>query len=854
MARTLTLVVVLVLGFLAACLIVDPFAESPRLGSGASEITVTPQVDQAEGPALVRADDAESSSAAERREVGISDGIVLRCVDSVTGAPIPGADLYLFDPTSAATGESSQAARPVDHAIAHGERVRSDARGEVVVPRRALLAAGVAESRRGYAWITDTIGRVSMDISLGPVDELIVEVVDPDQEPIGGIEVVIVGWGRSPFMNAREQTFLRARTDPETGRAAFDWQALEQVAAGVVDERLTVRVDRIGGFPTGKEVDFEQRADGPVQIVLDDVGAVVVEFVDGHGERLAGEFEVLVSGWGHPFGRGSRRTSGGRARFYPVAAGMDLSVTTTERITRGTLNSLAAPELGGSLVPGQELEVRIMVDCDRVTGRLVDGDGQPLGNTEARVFEEGELRRFAPRGRLLTDAEGRFVVPASIASDVLTKPMAEQCRIVVEGPRGGLGREATVSIEFPDDGTAVLDIGDVQLEPQRALVTGSVVDPAGRPVPFARVSLLEPGSEGRWSSVDYVDSGANGRFVVPAADGFAAQAGRGELLLRAEAPHVTLSEPLAFAVGDDVRLGLARSHQLGAIDGRIEVAGGDDDLRYTIDAFATEPNEDQRSRVRSFTGNDGSFTLYLPEGHYDLEVRRDRFPNGHTIARIEGVHVESDRRTADPRLQPWIVETRSLALDLELADGSPWDSRCAVYLFMDGHFAGAFDGQYGRIETEVGLGRTDLWVVPEQRSNTTLAAVVIEDAPAASTVVLPPRPQVRVVFRAAVGDLPEYATLVASLSLEPPFAGPEPLRLQGAKTYEFPYESAPFDLPAAGTWDVELQVRGRKGAIVGSVGELRHFDVESGVEGVQTLTIDVTESELEEVVAIVSGQ
>ncbi|QDU83546.1 Nickel uptake substrate-specific transmembrane region [Planctomycetes bacterium Pla163] len=850
MARNLTLLVVLVLGLVAAYLIVDPFAEPRRPAPGGlSENTITPRTADVEESEVVDAGDshdAPAGSAAERREVGTSGGFTLRCIDASTGERVPGASVHTTTATPLSGPLHYTYPRPIDALIELGAEYRTDERGEVQLAHAhsGLRVAAVAGTLRGLGYVAPSSDdELVVVVELTAAQDLDVNVLDRLGSAIAGVEVTAIARGtREPIPLENNFDLLRGTTDDD-GRVAFEWQALQGKLAPIESNDVWVQATVIGDAPVQASFDRDAPPDEPVTLTLPPTGSVVVDLVDKAGELVRGSHEMRISGSSPTTGRARGFTDGGRVRFSPVALSGDV------RVDWGSGQRL----IEGPVAPDQEIVVRLVEPHHQVVGRLVDSDGAAVADAEASIHRDATQTYPFRRGiRIRTDGDGRFGVIRNWHGDIVVPAMDEEWRILDGAPSSPSRREASVAVSFPDRGHEQMtqDLGDVVLAPIRPLVSGVVVAEDGRPIPDARIALAEQRDGERNATLAVVQTDDTGRFVIPTTVELEELASSGSLFLRASTGRASAREPVAFAPGDVVRLEVERR---GAVAGRIVVEGRDD-LSFMSVGLSTPgaPNA-WRSGTGNPVGRDGSFRLDAAAGEYDLVVCGGGFFDDYMVACIEGVRVESGVMADDVRLDPLRIDLRQVSIEIEPADGTSL-GRCEVFIGIDGRAAGTLDAGPGRLTLEVGEGRVDLWIVPEAYGPKSPAAVLVEDAGRISKVVIPPRPEVQIVYRSDGGSLPEGAALFAQLT-RTLFDGSEPLDGYGpVGTTALPFESDAFELPAVGTWEAQLMVRGTRGRMPSPIGGVRHFEVESGVDGVQALMIDVTASELEEVAALVSGQ
>jgi carboxypeptidase family protein len=158
-----------------------------------------------------------------------------------------------------------------------------------------------------------------------------------------------------------------------------------------------------------------------------------------------------------------------------------------------------------------------------VTGRVVDGEGAPIGGVSVTCS------RFRQSGRCTTsatcDAGGRFRLG----------PLIPDAKAKLHFDAPGVGRERREGVVV--FASADHDLGDVVI-PKGLVVTGVVVDEAGRRIDAATVSVhclfhIRTGSTEAFGDVVLVSTSADGRFETPR---FATTHDLGSITLRAERP------------------------------------------------------------------------------------------------------------------------------------------------------------------------------------------------------------------------------------------------------------------------------------------------------------------------------
>jgi protocatechuate 3,4-dioxygenase beta subunit len=291
-------------------------------------------------------------------------------------------------------------------------------------------------------------------------------VVDPQGRPLEGAHVAVqpTDFLSMPAFSLREEP---AKTGPD-GRFAI---------SGLREGR---RIDLQAwkeGYLQGAAVVVDVPPPGPVRIVLEPGARIAGRVVTEDGKPIAGAGVYASHGEGG-LGRGRGRMGAGRTdemgRFE--LGGLEPGRLVLRAVAPGYLAAEARVEA----VAGEEApEVRIVLRRGAVvTGRVLGPDGAPVPGADVRVLQtsrEDVLFAMA-RESARTDAEGRYRLEG-----------------VEEGRRSIVASHESFQRAVKDlDVQAGENRLDLQLGQGQA-VAGRIVDPAGRPVPGARVVLSTQG-------------------------------------------------------------------------------------------------------------------------------------------------------------------------------------------------------------------------------------------------------------------------------------------------------------------------------------------------------------------------
>lgn len=520
------------------------------------------------------------------------------------------------------------------------ERVRTWAPGQeesapLVVARPLPDGAFrlVAPAPGMYRVVVRAPGRVSMRYLLSPLlDDLElaavelpvegtarVRVVGPEASPIAGARLR-VRWGRGAVWAGEVD-----RWRPVRAPALADDAGLAAVPIAVGEEEVVIE----GGAPGWLGASVRGASAGLLELVL---APGVVRRVEVRREgRPAAGAALWVAATDRPAVVAD--DAGAAMVTLPDGEAVEIRVETADgwrgrysvRVGATAEGAQAAPPLRLTLQPPA-----------LHAGRVVDAeDGEPLAG--ALVWLGGE-----EGSAVVSTADGRFTVPVAGSAAVEVRAAApgfERQRLKLE------------VAEWPRAGDGLL----LPLTP-RGVVAGTVLDPAGRPVPGVTV-LARQGwqREADWSwdpgdeAVAVVEVDADGRFRI---DDLPAH---GKLWLRAEAadrPVVEVERP----VGDTgVRLVLGLG---GALRARVRTADGGIVAGASAQLFATTSGNDpvvyedgvRLGGLPVALAEDGALRLErAPAGTHELVVEVP----GHQRLTVPGIEVvegvETDLGTLELR-------------------------------------------------------------------------------------------------------------------------------------------------------------------------------------------------------------
>ena len=263
-----------------------------------------------------------------------------------------------------------------------------------------------------------------------------------------------------------------------------------------------------------------------------------------------------------------------------------------------------------------------------VTGRVLDASGKPIAGakvqwTAYRSDDEALLDETAGKdpavlGETSADAEGRFRV-------VLDKPgVSVALRVLAQG-------HPSARFPGPFDSSEESSLFDIQL-PAAQLLSGRVVDEAGKPVGAARVLVVstEGGLDGDQRSVGEARTAADGAFAVP-------DAPEGARVVVVRAPDFIPANRIQLEAKPDEKISLQRG---GAVRGLVTDTAGKPAAGVIVTTEDAAAQTDAEGKFR-LTG--------LPSGSLHMQA----LGKDDSAARKDGVRVRKGEEVeASLKLKP----------------------------------------------------------------------------------------------------------------------------------------------------------------------------------------------------------
>ncbi len=678
MRRVLVLVVVIAAAALAWWLLHDDAPKAPAAASPAASPapTTPPTKPAARTVHRAEAKDATNAPPAPAAEnVAASDvGGELLVVDASTGAPLGAVNVGFLPVTPGIPPDAEKAFAkgedPVDVIVRLGRTFASDAAGKVRLPKLegvALVGARQGDLRGSTAINSkETPWRLELHRPVA----LAAQVRDADGGPCGDVGVLLVhhesgdSW---PVASARTAAGDGvARFADVTDAATFD--------AGSMS--LTVALP-LGDLPSAA-VALKPPPAAPVQIVLPPTGRVRCEVVDEQGAPVADGQAVTLRRAGSKdwtpetdrLGVAAATVAAGSALFPYVGLGLELQAEVASAdSSRVTVKQFFA----GPKAAGEETVVRVTLGGKRpvVVGRLIDRAGAPIARFDVLggIVETGSGGSDVDRIACTTDEGGRFRFAFDRAPGDAASAKLEIGRTARDANFSSAVRIAIVdlpSVLPPGE----IDVGDVTFAGGALLVSGVVVDGAGKPLVGATLRAMDVKGMGASRSpirdVDAATSDSEGRFRL-----------EGTVETKKVAVGASLGGYYVpgnewFAVGaTDARVVMQPA---GGIAGSVRVPGGKNpyDVRILVQGVPSYNGDaDYRFRDQALSGScreGGVFEIdTLRPGKARVALRLG-WNDDDTFLVVEGVEIVAGQITRDPRLQD-VDPTKSMrALKITVTD------------------------------------------------------------------------------------------------------------------------------------------------------------------------------------------
>jgi hypothetical protein len=558
---------------------------------------------------------AQAPSPPAAAPVGIVEGRVL----GPLGEPMPNIEVV-------AVGRGK--APPVGRCRTDGDGFFRMSRVPIEQGASIRASAPGTTTSRAYASISPAQPLAGVEIRLWEANVLRGRVVDPDGRPV--VDGAVLGtkdlcWFGGGFESPE------ARTD---GEGRFE----------------------LPGVPIG---DCVIRAWAPGFVMREHTlfavadTEVVVRLDRGEGVKLVLQAEGLPAGLAPP----------PRVSIYPMRGGSGFELpgcienTALDASARLELTGLPDAEWNVQLTaPGftfdprtietkagrlaHELRFRAVADGSmQLRGTLRSEDGRPLAGQQllCRTQRSQSMNGGRP-GMATTDEQGRFVMTAPLVEDEpYSLHLVDSTWVLLQKKTRGHTGAHDLRYLVRHEGKASSQEELALVARPAAMVTATLVDAEGRPVPFVWTELQSwrENTHPPWGAVAYATSTRDGRVVFPGVHGTG-----NDMRIKAEARGAGESEPFRLEPGArfDVKIVMSRP---GSIRGRVLDADG-------------KPRPGVRVSLRNLdlaTGNqtDGSWSD-VPTDRLGRFVFTDVSPGGH--------RVETGLHGGDPKARSEMFEVK----------------------------------------------------------------------------------------------------------------------------------------------------------------------------------------------------
>lgn len=596
------------------------------------------------------------------------DGIDVRVVTGEAKTPVPGALIAFVDERSTVDEDLLDVRAgtlSMERILARiGRHFRADSRGvaRVPAPRGSGFVAGGTPGLWGMVQFPEQA--TDVELVLAPDPPLRVRVKDDDGRPVGGVPVCL----RQRFGDLTMDLFATASA---SGSGIAELEHVQPLLRNEErDAESYAALAILAEEPVEAPIDPGDLPSEPIELVLPPTGSVEVLIRDPAGEALAEAAVVRMTRAGdgrddaRDLERGDRVqvvAEGGRAFFPHVALGLDLALVVEPVTGYGALRlHHAGPGTAGEQVTVLAALTELL---PVLSGRVVGPDGEPLAGyrLDARlVTDTAESKQSIVHAALRTDAEGRFRMPLS--EEPVDPPGRAVLELATDGPDGAPLTAAVPLRARPVAGSN--DLGTIALAMPPLIASGRVIDPAGQPIPGARVLVEVPSTRETtaasnvWRTAWELRTRTDpwGRFVV-----------RGELdataiaLTASHLEHVAGERTETVVGSKGIEIVLERA---GELAGNLLLPEGTPGEGFLVRALR---EGDRSASTPGRIDASGAFEVSgLLEGTYTVEILLREEPD--CSLSIHGIAVREGATTRDERLREVDLRGRVRSFTIELQD------------------------------------------------------------------------------------------------------------------------------------------------------------------------------------------
>lgn len=597
----------------------------------------------------------------------------VRLIDGPSGAPVPGAELFVADRNRLgwarefdARAQRQRLQFELDGTLElvrlRGTRHVADPGGEVIIdlPRASVALFASEGGSRGYL-DGGALEGDETELLLWPLGRVEVRVVDDLGHPVSGVQVAV----RSEAEGG-DIVLDRARSDAAGDASLQPWLVRDDPVSGFSVGALEVFVDLPLSVIEPAPIELDGGGSASATLVVPATGSVVLELSLTPGEPVPDGTPVALDQVSDGWRALPRLLRGGvtletmeegEVRFPRVGLGLELEAA----LAIAPYQDPWEARVKGPTAPGEEVRHRLVLDARKheYFGVVTEGAVRPLAETEVTVTYSGP-KRSGHQWRELSDGDGR------LAFELLGMGGAPEGELRFEPVREGGTRVAVVLDMAALTGPGPHDLGRIHFDPEPLpVVSGHVLDPDGRPVADVWVSWTTEDEDALQHPAERTD--ADGRFT------FYGEFGAAEAWLTANTRQRWRHEPQRITgPAGDIELRLQASAEIA---GRL-IADESVDLGDLALGLWNLEQGPPRARVAHGwkdygVNSDGSFQIAgLEPGDYALEI--DFVMGGGKLVNFDRIEVRPGG-PQDPRLDPIDLRghLRTIRVDVLDDQGTP---------------------------------------------------------------------------------------------------------------------------------------------------------------------------------------
>ncbi len=398
------------------------------------------------------------------------------------------------------------------------DRYVTDAAGEVVIAPNERASFVLAVRGKAVVRRIVPVGSKTLEFRLPVFDPIHVLVVDPQGNPVAGVEVVL---GNEPMgMSSRSEV-----TD-DAGRILVGRNMLDSRSDDSTTRTVSARI--VSEEVVGVDIDtasFRNTAEKPLRLQLPDTGSLEVEVLDTEGVPLDVDTFTLGHADGeHEFDYFDLRnvvskTEDGKVSFPFVQTGLKLVAALDVKGGHNTVRKV----IEGPAKPGEECVVQItgIKRAPEIKVRLLGVDGEPVSKERVGVLFTSERRHS--HEEVETDAFGnlRIFIPEHY-DDKVWELRIQRVRLPEDPVKNRWSVAAYLgAYRAPLREAQRIEAGsDLRLQPSTLVLGGRIVDEQGEPVAGVTLRLPENysgsnsggGSGSQYFFEPRIVTGVDGRF------------------------------------------------------------------------------------------------------------------------------------------------------------------------------------------------------------------------------------------------------------------------------------------------------------------------------------------------------